>query len=80
MMHGDGYYGWGMGFGWILMVFFWVVVLAGSVLLVRWVASYGEKKGQGTAATETALDILKKRYARGEITREEYERMRKDIS
>lgn len=78
-MHWDGY-GWGMGFGWIIMLLFWIFVIAGGVLLVRWIAAYGERKGPGTRQSETTLDILKKRYARGEITREEYERMKKDIS
>jgi putative membrane protein len=79
MMHWDGY-GWGMGFGWVFMILFWVLVVGGSVLLVRWIASYGEKKGRGPQSSETALDILKKRYARGEITRDDYERMKKEIS
>lgn len=77
-MHWDGY-GWGMGAGWIFMVLFWVITIAVSVLLIRWLISFGEKKGPGAQA-ESALDILKKRYARGEITRDEYERMKKDIS
>ena len=33
----------------------------------------------GQLAEETALDILKKRYARGEITKEEFESMKEDI-
>jgi putative membrane protein len=79
MMHWDGY-GWGMGAGWLLMLIFWIVVIAGSVLLIRWSISLGEKKNQGKDTSETALDILKKRYARGEITKDEYERIKKDIS
>jgi putative membrane protein len=35
-------------------------------------------KGRGRAG-ETPLEILKKRYAKGEIAREEYERMKKDL-
>jgi putative membrane protein len=79
MMYWDGH-GWGMGFGWLFMILFWILVIAGSAVLVRWIASYGEKKGQGSQSSETPLDILKKRYARGEISREQYEQMKKDIS
>jgi putative membrane protein len=79
MMHWDGY-GWGMGFGWVFMILFWLLLIAGIVLLIRWIQSQGEKKEQGTQSSETALDILKKRYARGEITHDEYERIKKDIS
>jgi putative membrane protein len=78
MMYWNGH-GWGMGFGWIFMVLFWVLVIVGTVFLVRWIVSYGQK-GQGMQSSETPLDILKKRYAKGEISREQYEQMKKDIS
>jgi putative membrane protein len=39
----------------------------------------GKGKGSESGAGETALDILKKRYARGEITKDEYDNMKKDI-
>lgn len=41
--------------------------------------SDGRTSGRFTEERETAMDILKKRYARGEISREEYERMKRDI-
>ena len=59
----------GMGFGLISMLLFWVLVILGIVVLVRWL-------GRGTSSElppgKTALDILKERYARGEIEREEF--------
>ncbi len=70
MMHWPGNYGFGMGFGWIFMILFWLVVILIVVALVKKVGS-GEK--------ETAEDILKKRYARGEISKDEFERLKKDI-
>lgn len=67
--------GWGMGFGWIFMIIFWGLVILGIVYLIQ-VVSKGTKKED----TETPLDILKKRYAKGEITKEEYERMKDDLT
>jgi len=75
-MHGD--YGWGMGFGfgWIFTILFWVLIILGIVYLAKGIAGGSKRDGKG----ETALDILNKRYARGEITKEEFERMKADIS
>jgi putative membrane protein len=73
MMHWD--YGWGMGFGWIFMIAFWALVILGIVFLIR-VITGGVKKED---KTETAIDILKKRYARGEIGKEEFEEKKKDL-
>ncbi len=71
-----GTYGWGMGFGWIFMIIFWVMVILGVVYLVQVVV----KGGKSMERKETPLDILKKRYAKGEITKEEFERMKDDLS
>ncbi len=69
-------YGWGMGgFGWLFMVIFWILVIIGIVFLIKLVLP--GTKGEGK--TETALDILKKRYAKGEINKEEYEEKKKDL-
>ena len=75
----DGMYGYGMGWGWfgpILMIIFWGLVIAGIVYLVKVLA--GNRSSTSTKE-ETALDILKKRYARGEIDAEEFERKKKDL-
>jgi|WetSurMetagenome_2_1015567.scaffolds.fasta_scaffold180647_3 putative membrane protein len=76
MMHGDYGLGMGFGFGWIFTILFWVLIILGIVYLVKVIAGGSKKDGQG----ETAFDILNKRYARGEITREEFEKMKADIS
>ena len=74
-MHWDGgYYGWGWGMG-FFMVIFWVLVIVGIVYLIR--ALIGtERKG---IKEESALDVLKKRYAKGEISKEEFEEKKRDI-
>lgn len=70
-----GNYGWGMGFGWIFMVLFWALVILGIVYIVQ---AISRRAGQA-GPVESALDILKKRYAKGEITKEEFERMKDDL-
>lgn len=74
--------GWGYGMGWfwpILMIAVSVSVVVGVILLIRWVVMSTDK-GRAPRTEESALDILKKRYARGEIGKEDYERIKKDIS
>jgi len=76
-MWGDYGWGWGMGFGMISVVLFWVLVILGIVILVKWIS--GSSPGAGQTPAKTALDILKERYARGEIGREEFEQKKRDI-
>ncbi len=70
-----GNYGWGMGFGWFWMILVWALVIAGIVYIVQAVIRGSRKSEQA----ESPLDILKKRYARGELSKEEFERMRDDL-
>ncbi len=65
-------------FGGIFMIVFWALVIVGVVLLVRWLLA-ASGRGASRAADEAPLEILKKRYARGEINQEEFERMKKDL-
>lgn len=83
-MMGYGPFGYGMywwGFGMMLfMLLFWVGIIAAIVWLGAWLFRQGRPLVQGPEVSHpSALDILKERYARGEISREEYERMRQDI-
>jgi len=53
-----------------------VLVILGIVALAKWLYSAGNLGGN---ASKRPLDILKERYARGEITRDEYQRTRRDL-
>lgn len=69
----------GMG-GWMLlnMVVSFLLIL-GIVLLVAWAVQWAGKRGFGRTE-DSALEILKKRYARGEISQIEFEEKKRDIS
>lgn len=76
MWDGWGPGGWGMGFGWLSMVLFWVLVALGAAAAVRWALQRPEG---GRTDNRTDLTILRERYARGQIGREEYEQIKKDL-
>jgi len=67
--------GWGMGFGGPLMILFWIAVIAGVVVLVKFVLDQSSR----SARDKSPLQILQERYARGEINREEYEQKRREL-
>jgi putative membrane protein len=58
-----------------------ILILIGLVLLIFWlIRQFTQASGAGgRSGTNRALEILQERYARGEITREEYEAMRRDL-
>jgi putative membrane protein len=70
--------GWGgMGWGGIVMLLFWVLVIAGVIVLLRRIRT--RDLDPDRAPQRTALDTLKERYARGEIDRAEFEQKRRDL-
>ena len=77
-------WGWGMhpmiwgawGVGMLLvMLAFWGLVITGLVLVVRWLANQSRE-----SRSDRALEILRERYARGEIGREEFEAKKRDLT
>ncbi len=65
--------GWWMVFGGIFMILFWGGLIA---LIVWWISRLSRR---GAIGKPTPLEIARERYARGEITREEFEQIRKDL-
>ena len=67
------WWGWGLGMM-LMMLLFWGLVIAGLVLGVRWLIDQGKPE-----RSVTALEILKQRYAKGEIGKEEFEAKERDL-
>lgn len=64
---------WGIGMM-LMMLVVWGLVVVGLVLGIRWLVRTGR-----ASSSDAALDILRQRYARGEIDREEFEARRRDL-
>ncbi len=59
---------------WVMIIIFWV----GIIILIVWGVTKLIRTGK-SANSSSALDIAKERYARGEITKEEFDQIKKDI-
>ena len=72
--------GWGIVMM-LMMLLFWAAIVVVIIVGIRWLMTSSRSGHQATAEreTESALDVLKKRYARGEISKQAFEDMRRDI-
>jgi len=69
MWHGTEYMGWGwIGLGVLHVAVFWGVILLGFAAILSW------------RREPRAMDILKERYANGELTHEQFERLKREIT
>ena len=74
-MWDGGWHGW--FFGPIMMVLFIAVTVVVVVLLLRWLGGPGHGSAPQSPHGKTALDILKERFAKGEIDKEEFQEHRR---
>lgn len=73
-------FGWGWNwFGGLWMIIWWAIVLGVIALAVYGLLNVGRRETLGGAGRPDPLRILKERYARGEITAEEYRRMKDEL-
>ncbi|HEY7322055.1 MAG TPA: SHOCT domain-containing protein [Candidatus Binatia bacterium] len=72
-MHPMWWWGWGLGMM-AMMFLFWVLVIVGLIIGVRWLLGIS-KQGK----SDSAMEILRQRYARGEINKDEFEAKKKDL-
>ncbi len=78
MMGGYGIMGeGGWWLGWIFMLLLWLLVLGGVVALAKWI--FGTSLGASSGSDRRAIEILRERYARGEIDKAEFDQKRRDL-
>jgi len=70
-MHPMWWWGWGMM---AMMFLFWVLFIVGLIVGIRWLIGKGKEQKQ-----DSAIEILRQRYARGEINKDEFEAKKKDL-
>ncbi len=69
-------YGYGFApFGFPFMILWWVLFVVGIIMLVKWIA-----RTSGTSGEKSPLDILKERYAKGEIDKKEFDERKKNLT
>lgn len=73
MFHGFQGHGWGMSWGWIIGL----IILGITVWLI--IKSIHQNHPSRDSSTKSAIDILKERYAKGEIDKEKYEDRKKNL-
>ena len=76
-------FGYGYGAGWlgiILMMLFWILVVVAIVAFIGWLVRRANVAPHNNNNRNQAIDILKERYAKGEINKEEFKAKKKDLA
>lgn len=76
-----GYFGGGLG--WIGMIFgfiFFILVVIGIIFLIVWLVKRSNNPGVENRTDSKSLEVLKERYAKGEITKDQFDIMKKDLN
>ncbi len=70
------------GFIWMIFIFIFILaIIAGIILLIIWAVKKSSSiQHSHHISANNSMSILKERYAKGEITKEEYENIKKEIS
>jgi putative membrane protein len=79
---GPWMWSWGfhMGlFSIVLIGLFWIAVIVAILFLIRWLFIPTGHRNREVKSTDSALEILRMRYAKGEINKEEFEQKKKDL-
>jgi len=77
-------YGWGGWLGGPFMIIIWILLIVAGIALIKWLFA-ASKKDQPTPLSfpaqghDRSLAILRERYAKGEINKEEYQAMKADL-
>lgn len=76
-----GFFGGGLGIlGMILSLIFFVAIIIGIIFLIVWLVRRASYSGESIRKTSEVIEILKGRYAKGEITKKEYQDIKNEIS
>jgi len=78
MWHMHDGWGWWMVFGWLWMIVLWGLIIWAVYAVITRIEH--RSPGQPPRGEPTALEILEQRYARGEITTEQFEEMRQRLT
>ncbi|MFA7385888.1 MAG: SHOCT domain-containing protein [Candidatus Paceibacterota bacterium] len=68
-------YGFFGAFGWFFMVLWWVFIVVVIIALLRWIS----ERQKNDNNKKSPLEVLKERYAKGEIDKKEFEEKKKDL-
>jgi len=70
----------GLGFGWIGAILWWLFLVMVIVGLTKWLFGWSNTPRESNEdGTDSAMRVLRERYAKGDITRKEFLEMKKDL-